>query len=68
MARVRSPCFQIIKLQPSQKSFATERESTKRFHKKEIRYPLVFQTVRPPSMKLKKLLGPESPAPGVTRY
>jgi large subunit ribosomal protein L18Ae len=43
--RVRSPCIQIIKL--------CKRDNTKQFHNSEIKFPLVYRKVRPPTRKLK---------------
>ncbi|KAI3964989.1 hypothetical protein MKW92_050756 [Papaver armeniacum] len=40
--RVRSPCIQIIKT-----------ATIPQFHKKDIKFPLVFQKVRPPTRRLK---------------
>ncbi|KAL5698934.1 60S ribosomal protein L18a-2 [Ranunculus cassubicifolius] len=50
--RVRFPCIQIIKTATIPAKLC-KRESTKQFHKKDIKFPLVFQKVRPPTRKLK---------------
>ncbi|KAL5731809.1 60S ribosomal protein L18A [Ranunculus cassubicifolius] len=50
--RVRFPCIQIIKT-ATVTAKDCKRESTKQFHKKDIKFPLAFQKVRPPSRKMK---------------
>ncbi|KAF6161058.1 hypothetical protein GIB67_007699, partial [Kingdonia uniflora] len=50
--RVRFPCIQIIKTTTIPAKLC-KRESTKQFHKKDIKFPQVFQKVRPPTRKLK---------------
>ncbi|CAH8309494.1 unnamed protein product [Eruca vesicaria subsp. sativa] len=50
--RVRFPCIQIIKTATVPASLC-KRESTKQFHNSEIKFPLVFRKVRPPTRKLK---------------
>ncbi|KAF6171309.1 hypothetical protein GIB67_036977 [Kingdonia uniflora] len=50
--RVRFPCIQIIKTATIPAKLC-KRESTKQFHKKDIKFPQVFQKVRPPTRNLK---------------
>ncbi|KAF6156088.1 hypothetical protein GIB67_007463 [Kingdonia uniflora] len=50
--RVRFPFIQIIKTATILVKLC-KKESTKQFHKKDIKFPQVFQKVRPPPRKLK---------------
>jgi large subunit ribosomal protein L18Ae len=50
--RVRSPCIQIIKTATVDFKLC-KRDNTKQFHNSKIKFPLVFQKVRPPTRKLK---------------
>lgn len=50
--RVRAPCIQIIKTATVPDELC-KRENTKQFHAKDIKFPLVFKKIRPPSRKLK---------------
>ena len=50
--RVRSPCIQIIKTATVHFNIC-KRDNTKQFHKSDIRFPLVYQKVRPLTRKLK---------------
>ncbi|KAK0589070.1 hypothetical protein LWI29_009198 [Acer saccharum] len=50
--RVRYPCIQIIKT-ATVLDGECKRESTKQFHNSEIKFPLVFKKIRPPTRKLK---------------
>uniref|UniRef100_A0A453FIM7 Large ribosomal subunit protein eL20 domain-containing protein n=2 Tax=Aegilops tauschii subsp. strangulata TaxID=200361 RepID=A0A453FIM7_AEGTS len=50
--RVRSPCIQNIKTATVHFNIC-KRDNTKQFHKSDIRFPLVYQKVRPLTRKLK---------------
>ena len=50
--RVRSPCIQIIKTATVHFKLC-KRDNTKQFHNSEIKFPLVYRKVRPPTRKLK---------------
>ncbi|RAL51577.1 unnamed protein product [Cuscuta campestris] len=50
--RVRRHCIQIIKTATIPDSLC-KRESVKQFHNSEIKFPLVFKKLRPPSRKFK---------------
>jgi large subunit ribosomal protein L18Ae len=50
--RVRAPCIQIIKTATVHFRLC-KRDNTKQFHKSDIRFPLVYRKVRPPTRKLK---------------
>ncbi|KAG8482292.1 hypothetical protein CXB51_027015 [Gossypium anomalum] len=50
--RVRFPCIQIIKTATIPAKLC-KRDSTKQFHNSKIKFPLVFNKVRPPTRKLK---------------
>jgi large subunit ribosomal protein L18Ae len=46
------PCIQIIKTATVDFKLC-KRDNTKQFHNSKIKFPLVFQKVRPPTRKLK---------------
>uniref|UniRef100_A0A0D9WJS5 Large ribosomal subunit protein eL20 domain-containing protein n=2 Tax=Leersia perrieri TaxID=77586 RepID=A0A0D9WJS5_9ORYZ len=50
--RVRFPCIQIIKTATVHFKLC-KRDNTKQFHKSNIKFPLVYRKVRPPTRKLK---------------
>ncbi|KNA13298.1 hypothetical protein SOVF_117990, partial [Spinacia oleracea] len=50
--RVRAPCIQIIKTATVPDELC-KRESTKQFHSSDIKFPMTFKKVRPPTRKLK---------------
>ncbi|CAO2842206.1 unnamed protein product [Amaranthus hypochondriacus] len=50
--RVRAPCIQIIKTATVSDELC-KRESTKQFHSPDIKFPMVFRKIRPPTRKLK---------------
>ncbi|PPR87321.1 hypothetical protein GOBAR_AA33371 [Gossypium barbadense] len=50
--RVRFPCIQIIKTATISAKLC-KRDSTKQLHNSKIKFPLVFNKVRPPTRKLK---------------
>ncbi|KAG8077486.1 hypothetical protein GUJ93_ZPchr0007g5119 [Zizania palustris] len=50
--RVRFPCIQIIKTATVHFKLC-KRDNTKQFHNSNIKFPLVYRKVRPPTRKLK---------------
>jgi large subunit ribosomal protein L18Ae len=50
--RVRAPCIQIIKTATVDFKLC-KRDNTKQFHNANIKFPLVYRKVRPPTRKLK---------------
>jgi len=58
--RVRFPCIQIIKTSTVPDEMC-KRESAKQFHSNEIKFPLVFRKVRPPTRKLKTMYKASKP-------
>jgi large subunit ribosomal protein L18Ae len=50
--RVRAPCIQIIKTATVHFKLC-KRDNTKQFHNDNIKFPLVYRKVRPPTRKLK---------------